>query len=198
MGLVHFVILFMFKNQKLTTLFEIWLVLAAIITVLCALLYLTLQQQIRLSANDTQIQLSEDAATALESGGVKPQDYTLPPAIDISQSLAPFVILFDDKGQPIASSAKLNAETPVPPSGVFENARQYGQDRITWQPQAGVRIAMVLVHYNGPQPGFVLAGRNLREVETHEDALSQQVGAAWIILMAFVAAGWWFTVKQRA
>ena len=39
-----------------------------------------------------------------------------------------------------------------------------GEDRLTWQPEPGVRSATVVVHYQGAQAGFVMAGRSLREV----------------------------------
>jgi len=36
---------------------------------------------------------------------------------------------------------------------------------VTWQPNADVRIASVVLPYNN---GFVMAGRNMREVEQRE------------------------------
>jgi uncharacterized protein YacL len=53
-----------------------------------------------------------------------------------------------------------------------------GENRITWQPREGVRIAAVIVSY---QNGFVLAGRNLREVEIRETQVTQFAGLAWIL-----------------
>ena len=49
------------------------------------------------------------------------------------------------------------------------------------------RIAMVMVHYGGSKPGFVLAGRNLREVEGRARMLIMEVAAAWFVLCAATA-----------
>lgn len=77
--------------------------------------------------------------------------------------------LFLEGGGPIAGSGTLDGKLPTLPPGVFDFTRQNGQDGITWQPQPDVRSAIVVVHYNGLQSGFVLAGRSLREVEIRED-----------------------------
>ena len=52
----------------------------------------------------------------------------------MAASLAPYLIVFDDAGRPIASSARLAGAPPVPPPGVFDYTRAAGEDRITWQP----------------------------------------------------------------
>ena len=39
---------------------------------------------------------------------------------------------------------------------------------------------IVVVSYGGANPGFVVAGRSLREVETRENALSLETIFAWI------------------
>jgi hypothetical protein len=67
------------------------------------------------------------------------------------------------------------------------------EDRITWQPAPGVRVAAVIVPYGGQQPGFVLAGRSLRLVEQREDALLRDVAGGLaaglaVTLAAAVAA----------
>ncbi len=54
------------------------------------------------------------------------------------------------------------------------SASRVGEDRITWQPEPGIRSAVVVVHYTGATPGYVMAGRSLREVEWRIDRLSGQ------------------------
>ena len=141
-----------------------WLPFAVAITGLCGLVFLEMQQVIRQSANDPQIQMAEDAAARLAAGAAA--DATVPRAtVDIASSLAPFVIVYDAQDRVIASSATLDGATPRLPEGVLAAARQSGEDRVTWEPRAGVRIAAVVVPYHG---GAVLAGRSLREVERRE------------------------------
>jgi len=160
-----------------------WLPIAAAITALSGLFYVVAQQIYRQSANDPQIQLAEDTAAQLEAGA-QPQALVGSNKVDIARSLAPFLIIYDDTGNPIASSAQLNGQTPSLPSGVFTDVRKSGDDRITWQPQEGVRSATIITHFAGPHPGFVLAGRSLTEVEKRVDQLAPLVGLGWLSTLA--------------
>ncbi len=159
-----------------------WLPLAFLATLLFSSMYLAVQQDIRIGANDPQIQMAEDAARAAENGA---NIFSMIPSekIDIAKSLAPFVMAFDDRAQVSASSAVLDGVTPNIPSGAFDVARLNGENRLTWQPEPTVRQAIVIVYYGGEHPGFIVAGRSLREVEKREGMLSLQVGLAWIVAM---------------
>jgi len=159
-----------------------WLPLAAVITLLCGLVYLTAQQSLRQGANDPQIQMAEDAAMALAAGGTP--ETVLPVAqVEMSSSLAPFMVIYNDMGKPLVSSGHLNGAVPLLPSGVFDYTHQNGEDRVSWQPKSGVRIAAVVVAYTGAQLGFVLAGRSLREVEKRESQVEQIIGIAWLVTL---------------
>jgi len=174
------------------TIFKIikkWLPLAIATAGLCGLVYLTVQQSLRMGANDPQIQMAEDAASALAGGG---KVDTLVPStkVDIANSLAPFIMVFDDSGNVLASSATLHGTTPAYPTGVLDYTRQHGEDRVTWQPEVGVRMATVVVRYDN---GFVLAGRSLREIEKRESQTEQLSGLAmltiWVITLIVVVLG---------
>jgi len=156
--------------------------MAAIVTGLSGLLYAAVQQDLRQSANDPQIQMAEDTAAKL-ADGQQVQNVVPSEKVDIANSLAPYIIIFDATGKPIASSVQLNGQTPTIPSGVFDYVRQNGEDRITWQPQSGVRSAIVVTQFKGPNPGFVLAGRSLREVEIREDDIMHLILLGWIAIL---------------
>jgi len=168
--------------------FLYWLPVALCVTVLSGLVYVAVQQSYRQSANDPQIEIAEDAAILLRDGA-KPQDVLGGGKVEMSRSLAPFMIVYDASGHVTASSAQLNGVTPNIPPGVFDSVRTSGEDRLSWQPQEGVRAAAVVTQYGGSNPGFVLAGRSLREVEEREAQLTQMVGIAWVVALvgAFVA-----------
>ena len=170
----------------LLTILRYWLAPAAAATLLIGLVYTVAQQSMRLSANDVGVQLAEDAAAALEAGQVAAGLVGAP--VDLARSLAPFTIVYDDAGQVVASSARLDGETPVLPAGVLGNARQRGESRITWQPQPGVRLATVVTRVGGATPGFVVAGHSLREVERRIDELGLLVGVAWLATMGATLA----------
>lgn len=175
-----------------------WLPIAAAITALSGLVYVVAQQTYRQSANDPQIQLAEDAAAQLEAGA-QPQALVASNKVDMARSLAPFLIIYDDIGSPLASSVQLNGQTPPLPLGVFTEARQSGEDRLTWQPQEGVRSATIITHFAGPHPGFVLSGRSLTEVEKRVDQLAPLVGLGWLATLVgtFVACAVALVVGDR-
>jgi hypothetical protein len=166
-----------------------WLPLAIATAGLCGLVYLTVQQSLRMGANDPQIQLAEDAASNLNAGA-SVESVVSSTQVEIADSLAPFLIVFDNTGKVLASSATLHGTVPVYPPGVLDYTRQKGQDRVTWQPEAGVRMATVVVGYKN---GFVMAGRSLREVENRETTTEQLSGAAmlaiWIATFVVIALG---------
>ena len=166
-----------------------WLPLAIATAGLCALVYLTVQQSLRMGANDPQIQMAEDAAGSLNAGA---SVETVVPStkVEIADSLASFVIVFDNSGKVLASSATLHGEVPTYPAGVLDYVRQKGQDRVTWQPEAGVRLATVAVPYNN---GFVMAGRSLTEIEKRESQVESLSGLAmlgiWAATLIVIALG---------
>ena len=157
----------------------LWILISGVATILSLFIYTSSQQVLRQSANDPQIQIAEDTA-ALLAGGVSPQAVVAPANIDMEQSLAPFVMIFDNQGKLLISTAKPNT-LPKPPQGVFENAKNYGQNRFTWQPREDVRIAAVVVPYQSIQSGFVLVGRSLREVEKREERLMFVTFGAFVL-----------------
>jgi len=159
-----------------------WLPVAVAITAMSGLVYLAVRQVLRHSANDPQIQMAEDAARALAAGG-EPDSFLPKIRVDLAKSVAPFVIIYDDAGSPVVSSGELHGKTPVLPPGVFDYVRARGQNRITWQPERGVRIATVVMRIAGKTNGFVLAGRSLREIEKRSDQAELESALAWIVTM---------------
>jgi hypothetical protein len=167
-------------------------ILAGISTGIALALYAIPQQVLRNGANDPQIQLATDAVARLEDGA--PTTEAIPAGnVDMARSLAPFIIAYDDQGKPLASQARLNGGIPVPPAGVFDYVRQHGEERVSWQPilgtARGVRIAAVVERVSGAHPGFVLAGRSLREVEVREAHVRQMAGLTWIGMIALILIG---------
>ncbi len=167
-------------------------ILAGIATGVALALYAIPQQVLRNGANDPQIQLATDTVARLEDGAA-PSEAVQAGNVDMARSLAPFVIAYNDQGQPLASQAKLNSGVPAPPAGVFDYVRQHGEERVSWQPilgkTRGVRIAAVVERVNGPHPGFVLAGRSLREVEAREAQVEQMAGLTWIGMLTLIIIG---------
>lgn len=170
-------------HKNLTKVFIYFLPLAVVITLLCGLIYVVVQQDIRMSANDPQIQIAEDYASLL-TNGIQPQLLVPQRKVDISKSLATYVIILNDKDDVILSSAILDNKTPTPPKSVFDYVRTSGETRITWQPKTGVRSATIIARYNGVNPGFILVGRSMREIEIRADNTLKIVILGWIVTTA--------------
>lgn len=153
---------------------RLFLPIAFASTAISGLIYISVQQVLRQSANDPQIQIARDLAENLQNGKTA-QEIIGQVQVDLSKSLATFIIIFDDVGKPIASQAVLDGRIPTPPAGVFTYTKQNKQDRITWEPKPNIREAAVLVRFEGSNPGFILVGRSLSEVEKRISALEMQV-----------------------
>jgi hypothetical protein len=180
------------------------LILAGISTVLAQALYSIPQQVLRLGANDPQVQLAGDLVARLEQG-IAPSEAVPAGSVDMARSLAPFVIAYDAQGRPLASQAQLNGSVPVPPLGIFDYVRQHGEERVSWQPilgrTHGLRIAAVVQRVGGAHPGFVLAGRSMREVEDRIDQVQKMAGLAWVAMLVLILGGTlvfgWYTRKPQ-
>lgn len=176
----------MFK--KYCPILKAWLPLAFALTVVCGLIYGTVQQNYRQSANDPQIQMVEDIIDALNTG-LQPENLSSPTKMDIAKTLSPFMIIYDATGTPIVSSGYLNNQVPTLPAGVLDYAKAHGQHRLTWQPRPDVRAAAVIQYYQAPaspdlkngQAGYVLAGRSLRDIEKNENQTFYLTLIGWII-----------------
>jgi hypothetical protein len=165
--------------KKLKNILRVWLPFAVIICAFSGLAYTTVQQSERQGANDPQIQMAEDTAAALDGGATV--DSVLPKMqIEMSSSLAPFIVLYDNDGKPVAGSGLLNGQMPDYPKGAMESAKGSGENRVTWQPTATTRIASVIVPYN---EGFVMAGRNMREVEKRESQTEMFAGLTGLLAL---------------
>src|SRR6266702_6335020 len=94
--------------------------------------YVAMQQNYRLNANDPQIQYAADIAAEMSAGSL-PEDAvdTHGTKVDPSVSLAPFVTVVDSNGTVAASNMGMNGSVAVPPKGVLAAASIAHQNRST-------------------------------------------------------------------
>src|SRR5215467_8003398 len=77
-----------------------------IITVLCGLIYVSVQQTYRSGANDPQLQIASDLKTNLENDRFMAQ--SMPnDSIDLSKSLSVFKTIYNKNGEPVQSTGFL-------------------------------------------------------------------------------------------
>jgi len=183
--------------SRIKNIIRIWLPFAVVITAFCWLVYITVQQALRQGLNDPQIQMAEDTAYSLNNGATI-DSVIAEPKVEMSRSLAPFFVVYDLSGKAVAGSGLLNGQLPDYPKGALDSAKQNGDNRLTWQPNADVRIASVVVPYNN---GFVMAGRNMREVEQRESQTELFAGITWLLAVSatfiVIAFGEFVLVEKR-
>jgi hypothetical protein len=190
------------------TRYILWFLYAAVpATLVLGVAYAVIEQNYREGLNDPQIQMAEDGASALSRGAapaeVMPLTVGQPgartPTIDASQSLSVWIAIFDASGTPLESSATIADNPLVLPNGVFNtsswvkhgngtyfNQGPVAETRFTWQPEAGVREAVVLVE-TPDKKYFVASGRNMREVEQRIEHEGEIIFVGWVVTMLAIA-----------
>ena len=158
---------------------ELWVPFAVTMTLVCGIIYIVAQQIYRQNANDPQVQMAENAVNAIHDGA-DPKSLISGHPVELSNSLSPYLIIYDGSQQPLVSDATLNGKMPVLPSGVLDFVKKNGENSITWQPRMGIRQALVIKKTQSAQLYYVVAGRSLRKVEERIRLLNDQIKLGWI------------------
>src|ERR1700710_239956 len=158
-----------------------WLMPIVVTTIIFGTIYVVTQQLDRLSANDAPARIASQVAAELREG----QSTTLgaQPHVDLSRSLAPFVVVEDAQGSATAGSGFLKGSLVSLPTGVLASAAKTGTDDITWQPQRGLRFATVTLKVGNQ---FVTAGQSLAPSEDRAGTFELLIGFGWLRSVVFV------------
>jgi len=140
--------------------------------------YVAFQQIERQGANVPAAMVAQQAAYEL-SLGESPQN-VLPSPTDLSQTITPFVLVYDNNQKLLASSA--NMEGFSFPPGCLDQIDNSGESRVTWQPQNGLRFATVGIKVKS---GYVIGANSLSESEN----ATQSFGNTLLIGYALYALG---------
>lgn len=141
---------------------RIWLAVVGSALIVLGTAYVLVQQSNRLGAYDQPVALNQIVRHRLDNGVSSTAAVLTQPAS--LRDNYPFAIITDSKLQVQASSTLSGTITLLPPKGTFDYAKAHGQDRFTWQPTPGVRVATIITSYkNGSQ--YVLTGQSLKEAE---------------------------------
>jgi hypothetical protein len=111
-----------------------WLVGLVVVTLLIGSVYACLQQLGRQADDDVPAGL---ALSQLDSPD--PRVLTGVTPVDLARGPETFVNVYRGDGTPLTGTGTLVGSVPRLPQGVIDLALQTGQDRVTWQPQQGVR-----------------------------------------------------------
>lgn len=163
------------------SLFRRWIPVAFVAIVLSGLSYAGTQQVLRQDANDPQVQLAEDVTAAMNAGATS-TDIVPQTSVDMEKSLAPFVLIYDKDNKISGTDAVIGTEKPNVPNSVLDAARSNGSNRVTWEPKAGVRSAIVAM--KDKNNNVVVVGRSIREVELRaQQQMIMAVGALGVALV---------------
>ena len=154
----------------------LWLPVAAAVTGISVMVYGVALTQLRSSADDPQIQMVEEAVASLDAGAT-PTSVVPAGSVDMATSLRPYLVVFDRSGRAISGSVSLHGGAPDFPASVFQGLSGSAQDRITWQPQPGMRSAVVVEAW---RRGYVLARRSLRLTEERQLNMELIVAVGWL------------------
>jgi len=106
-----------------------------------------------------------------------------------------FTVLYDPSGRPLTGNATLHGALPQPPHGIFDVIRTRGEDKVTWQPNPGIRVA--LTGRPLPNGGFVLAGQSLIPSEARTARLDRILRWMWLFAMLACLALVLFTPTRK-
>lgn len=157
-----------------------WLVMVCVVTFVCFACYSTIQQFNRQLANEPQVQIAEDTAAAL-GAGTPAGSLVQGTKVDMSRSLAPFIVIVDQNKNVIASTAETKGSVPALPKGFLDAVTLWGDHRLTWETPDGLRFATVTVRYDGAGPGYVVAARSLRETEARIGRIGLMILVGWVV-----------------
>ena len=153
-------------------------------TILVGLTYVSAQQNYRMVANDPQVALAYDASAGIGRGN--PAAKYFMDTLDISRSLGVFATLYNEQYQPVWSSGLLDGRFPRLPDGVLDYVKINGEERVTWQPRRGLRVAMVVVRMTKPGATFLAVGRSLKETEGRIANVEKMLGLGWLSIMGII------------
>ena len=162
-------------------------------TILFGTIYVVTQQLDRSQANDTPLRLASQVASELREGQSATIDAQ--PHVDLSRSLAPFVVVENAQGIATSGSGFLRGVLVSLPTGVLSSAARSGSDDVTWQPARGLRFATVTLRVGNQ---FVSAGQSLAPSEDRVGTYQLLIGFGWLLSMLVIGGCWIWLNRVRA
>jgi hypothetical protein len=162
-----------------------WVYLLALITIFYGVVYVSVQQALRMGANEPQASMIKDIATQLNNGR-QPSDF-FNKKIDIGSNMAPFVIIYDKYGKVVSGDGYIGGSAPQVPIGVLAATKGHKTNTVTWQPNDKIRIASVSTEANNY---YVLGGRSLLVVESKIKTFTKCLVIAFLATVAATVAAY--------
>jgi hypothetical protein len=164
----------------------------ALLFVIFGTIFAVVQQFVRASANDPQIQLAETTAAALDMGALPSR--LVSGSVQMDSNLSPFVMIYDKSGRLLSGNGLLGSKAAKVPTGLLTAANGREYSAVTWQPKKNVRIAAVTV---ASKNYFVVSGRSLKEVEKREQQSMNVAMAGGVLAGGVVFSGMYVDMRAR-
>jgi hypothetical protein len=161
---------------------------AIVITLIFGSVYVSLQQIGRRSADAAPAAAAAAQAQQMGSGSLAE------PRLELTPDSGVFVIIYGEDNNPTSATVTLHGSLPVLPAGVLETARTSGTDDVTWQPEPGLRMAVVA---RRAADKVVVAGQSLTRVEVSDQMTRLFLAAGWLGSMVVLAAEYAITAFTR-
>ena len=165
----------------------VWVLGFVLVTGIFGTVYGVAQQSVRASANTEPAAVAAREVQLLAAGSGTVSDQR----VELTTDSGPFVIVYDADNAAVAGTVVRNGALPVVPVGVLATARLKGQDKVTWQPTAGLRFAVVA--RAGSDGRVVMGGQSLTPFEDRDTQAMILVGLGWLATIACLAAAWILT-----
>ncbi|MFE5838814.1 hypothetical protein [Arthrobacter sp. NPDC056493] len=159
-----------------------WLTAAVVVTALFGSVYLVLQQVERRSANDAPA-----AAAAAQVQLIGAGTASAGPRLELTPDSGVFILVYGADDRPESGTATLHKELPLIPAGVLEAARRTGYDAVTWQPEPGLRLAIIARPSDGR---VIVAGQSLAPYEDRDGFTLAVLALGWLGSVLVIAAGY--------
>lgn len=157
----------------------IFLTLVVIISIVFVTICYTARGVMRQSANDPQVEVTDQVASIIRQGAPLDQIISAAEQVDLGDSQALFVMIFDKDKKLVGTSATLNGQPISIPDEAFDRAKAGSDYRFTREPQQGSRFALVVKAVD--DSGYVVAGRSLAEMEKRATNLYQPLWIGWVL-----------------
>ncbi len=156
------------------------LVVNLVIVLIFATIYLVMQQTLRLEANQQPLRITSQ----MQSNWINSQimDTSFLPKVELDNSAYAFAAVFNEKGEILSTNATFKASDLDIPTGVLSTARNNGLDKVTWQPDATHRFAIVAM---AQANNVFVAGQSLRPTEDLTNQLGKLIGGAMVVTILF-------------
>lgn len=164
-----------------------WVAAALIVTIVFGSVYLTLQHIGRQGVNDAP---AAAAAAQVQNIGSDP---ATGPRLELTKDSGTFVIVYGEDNRAISTTVTLHGDLPNLPIGVLDTTRAVGTDAVTWQPEPGLRMAVVTRQAAGK---VVVAGQSLTPFENKDKWTQLALTAGWLTSMIVLAAAYAVTALR--